>query len=118
VAEWSGVKWLGFGPASGWRGIYKGPERGGSLGRVRLGKRARAPHIWAGYEGCRSSRKFEIRLRQPSVSKFRDWSVTGPATQAFEADLGCPVVAAFRATLTGRPKRSKICWKLPIEDGL
>ena len=44
------------------------------------------PHIWAGYEGCRSARAFEARLRGLSGSKI----VTGQPAQSFEEGLGCP----------------------------
>ena len=71
----------------------------GSGCRVRRGGRARAPpyppHIWAGYEGCRSARAFEARLRRPSGSDFRDQSVIGRAVRAFQASSRCPAVEAL-----------------------
>ena len=54
-------------------------------------------HIWAGYEGCRSARAFEARLRGPIGSDFCDRSVTGRPSQVFETDLGHPAVDALRS---------------------
>lgn len=63
----------------------------GSRCRVRRGGHARVPpyppHIWAGYEGCRSARAFEAWLRSLSRSKNRDRLVTGRPARAHEASL-------------------------------
>mgnify|MGYP000928120666 CR=1 FL=1 len=102
MAEESGVKWLGFGPASGWGEIYVGsggPAWAGSdvAGVTGAPRRPHIylPHIWAGYGGCWSAWAFEAHLRRPSGSKKCDQSVTGRPAQAYEADLRCPAVDAL-----------------------
>ena len=53
------------------------------------------PHIWAGYERCRSARAFEARLRRPSGLDFRDRAVTGRPARAYEMSLRGPIVDAL-----------------------
>jgi hypothetical protein len=87
--------------ARGWGRIYVGSRRAsagqadvaGVPGRTRAPPYA--PHIWAGYGGCRSARAFEARMRRPARSKNRDRSVTGRPAQAFEGGLRNPVVDAL-----------------------
>ena len=55
------------------------------------------PYIWVGYEGCRSARAFETRLRGASESKNRDRSVTGQPAWAYEAGLRGPAIDALKS---------------------
>ena len=66
--------------------------------QVRRGGRARessySPHIWAGYQGCRSVRTFKDCLRGLSESKSRDRVVTGQPARMYKAGLKDPIVNA------------------------
>ena len=53
------------------------------------------PYIWDGYEGCRSARAFEARLRVPVGSVFCDRSVTERPARAYEMDIGRPTLDAL-----------------------
>ena len=79
------TKETSFGPSGFWafpRGTPPPVRRGGRAGG------AYSPHIWAGYERCRSARAFEARLRSPSGSKNHDRSVSGRPARPYEAH-GC-----------------------------
>ena len=98
MADGSGGEWSEV--ARVWSGERLGTNICGvDAGQCGLGGRAPVPpyppHIWAGYEGCRSAWAFEARLRRPTGLKNRDQSVTGRPARAFEGGLGSPAVDAL-----------------------
>lgn len=123
------MKWLEFGPASGWGGIYvgsHGPARAGSDVADVPGCAGVSPYpsrIRTGYEGCQPVRAFETRLMRPSGSKFCDRPMTGLSARAYRACLGRPAVDAlsnvsFHAHITITKKTLMICLLLQTQNSL
>jgi hypothetical protein len=79
--------WGRGGPAVGRADVTDTPGHGRAASYPR--------YIWDGYEGCRSVRTFETRLRAPVESVFCDRPVTGRRARVFKTDIGRPPVDAL-----------------------